>query len=233
LIHPFGFKTRLIGGHWLCVDLIPRDATVVDIGANRGVFGVALRKERNAHVYAVEPSPQMFEALPAEASSRKLNVAIADHSGHSTFYVRDNSEASSLERRQSADAAEEITVETTTLPLVLERFGLERADVLKVDAEGAELVMFRCCADEFLRKCDQICIEFHEWFGVGSKQEVEGVISSIEAAGFRSFSLVRGNYQAVLFVNRRLMSSWQHGLTWLRIWGWRGVASARRRITGI
>jgi FkbM family methyltransferase len=230
LIHPFGFETRLIGGHWLCVDLIPREATVVDIGANRGVFGVALRNERNAHVYAVEPSPQMFEALPADASSRKLNVAIADHPGYSTFYVRDNSEASSLERKHSADAAEEIIVETTTLPLLLERFGLERADLLKVDAEGAELVMFRCCSDDFLRKFDQICIEFHEWFGVGSKQEVKDVIGSIEAAGFRSASLVRGNYQAVLFVNRRLMSVWQYALTWLRIWGRRAFASVWRRL---
>lgn len=226
----FGFSVRWIGGHYLCPELVPRGAKVVDIGANRGVFIEASRRVFGAEVYAVEPTPQLFQSLQNELGLHKIHAAISNFNGRSAFHIRDNCEASSLLVENLKGVMESIEVETLTLPALFDRLGLSKIDILKVDAEGAELKMFDVCPQEFMRKISQICVEFHEWMGIGTRKDVEGVIQKINSAGFRSFSLVRGNYQAVLFVNRRYMSAWQYWCTWLRVWVPRVLISGRRKI---
>lgn len=221
---------KLIGGHWLCPGLVPQGAQVVDIGANRGVFSEAMAREYGARVVAVEPSPAMFNQLPELPNMRKVNVAIADRQGRGTFFERSNSETSSLFARADSEVGNAVEVDLITLPLLFERCGLQGTDVIKVDAEGAELTIFAPCSDEFVGRIGQMCIEFHEWLGVGTRRDVELVVKRLEKAGFFSFSLVRGNYQAVLLVNRRLMARHQYWLTWLRVWVSRGWRYAGKRL---
>ena len=228
--HLFGMSVKAVGGHFICPHLVPREAVVVDIGANCGVFTNAMTKCFAAKVIAVEPSPVMFNKLEKKEGVELVNMAISDAPGESNFYLRANSEVSSLRADYPGAVEGLVKVETITLPMLLERYCLSWVDVLKIDAEGAELVMFSACSDETLLGFGQICVEFHEWLGVGTRQDVKEIIARVERVGFRVFSLVRGNFQAVLFVNRGFMNSWQHRLTWLRIWSPRMCAFGVKRL---
>src|SRR6185369_426870 len=70
-------------------------------------------------------------------------VAVGAESGTLPFFpVRDgNTGASSL--AAGVDGGEEIRVPVVTLDGYVERKGIERVDLLKVDVEGAELLVFR------------------------------------------------------------------------------------------
>jgi FkbM family methyltransferase len=230
--HFLGLKIQLIGGHYICPALIPKNATIVDIGANVGKFAKVAREIFDANLYAVEPTPSLFDKLPVGTKIQKINAAVSNKNGQACFYIHGNCEESSLFLEKSSHIREAMNVETITLPTLLERFKLYQVDTLKIDAEGAELVIFDGCSNEKLENINQICVEFHEWMGIGTRMDVQRVINKIESSGFHSFSLIRGNYQAVLFVNRRLMSVWQYWCTWLRVWVPRVVDYACRQIPG-
>ena len=170
--------------------------------------------------------------LPVGTKIQKINAAVSNKNRQACFYIHSNCEESSLFLEQSNHIREANNVETITMQTLMERFKLSQVDILKIDAEGAELVIFDGCSNEKLENINQICVEFHKWMGIGTRMDVRRVINKIESSGFRSFSLIRCNYQAVLFVNRRLMSAWQYWCTWLCVWVPRVVNYACRKIRG-
>jgi FkbH-like protein/FkbM family methyltransferase len=75
---------------------LPDDATVIDIGANIGLFSLFVRSQApRASVYAYEPSPVAFRALKANCGAygpnlRAFNLGVSDRRGSAqlTFYER-------------------------------------------------------------------------------------------------------------------------------------------------
>lgn len=119
--------------------LVGAGDTVVDIGANVGIWSL-LAAKRGARVHAFEPVPALAERLRAHVAGTTVvvhEIALAAEEGSRPFFaVPDgNTGASSLSRR---DGSVEIRVQSTTLDAVV-----DRADLLKVDVEGAELLVFR------------------------------------------------------------------------------------------
>jgi FkbM family methyltransferase len=132
------------------LDLVRPGQTVFDIGANVGIWSL-LAAKRGAHVYAFEPVTSLRDRLRAHASLNELCITIhgdavgAETSTTSFFESRSgNSGASSLRRSSGSDVEWEVPV--ITLDGYIERERLERIDFVKVDVEGAELLVFRGAA---------------------------------------------------------------------------------------
>lgn len=95
---------------------LPDDATVIDIGANIGLFSLFVRSRcSNASVYAFEPSPVAFQALQANCAAygpglHPFNVGVSDRRGSAalTFYekssVFSSFHPSAVEDRQAIEA---------------------------------------------------------------------------------------------------------------------------------
>ncbi|GAB2479108.1 class I SAM-dependent methyltransferase [Jatrophihabitans fulvus] len=129
-----------------------RIETVVDIGANTGQFGHALRRANwPGRIVSVEPLRSAFDELRAAAAGDQdwsvERVAISDRPGTITMNVAGNSVSSSvlpmLERHteaapQTAYVATE-EVEATTVDALVEKHGIDLArTLLKVDVQGFE-----------------------------------------------------------------------------------------------
>jgi hypothetical protein len=164
----------------------------------------------------------------------KFNYAIAGVTGHVELQIpqseRDFPTIHPLSRVAYADAS--FRVEAKSLSAFCTEFKCSRIDVLKLDIEGAEIEVLASCSDIFLAGIGQITVEFHEWAGVGTVQEVERIISRLQRLGFFAFNVTRTNYADVLFVNRTLLSKSQFITVWLKHWVPRIVRSALRR-TGV
>ena len=78
------------------IQIRPGDC-VIDVGANIGMFTLfVLQQAPDARIFAVEPSPAVYEALSQNASMygtnvTPLNVGLADHDGEATFTFYENS----------------------------------------------------------------------------------------------------------------------------------------------
>jgi FkbM family methyltransferase len=126
--------------------------TVLDVGANTGQFGVALRQAKyRGRIVSVEPLGDAYAALAARAARDPAwdveRAAVSDQPGTITMNVSGNSVSSSvlpmLERH--ADAAPESKyvrteqVAATTVDELMRRYALTpETTLVKIDVQGYE-----------------------------------------------------------------------------------------------
>jgi FkbM family methyltransferase len=121
-------------------------ATVIDIGANNGLFSLyAHLKLPAARIYAIEANPLTYRSLAGNISANALqdavqpsNQAISATSGTVRFYCSATSGWSSLFPVRGAEGGEAVSVESVSLSAFCATRGIGEVDVLKIDVEGAE-----------------------------------------------------------------------------------------------
>lgn len=133
---------------------LPREAVVLDIGANRGIYAAMVRAAfPGARIYAFEPHPVSFTELKEVASSlgfEAIPSACGAEPGTLTLYDyaggQGSSHASAFQRvieehhmAQSHGSSETIEVPITTIDHFLQEREIEQVDLLKIDVEGLEL----------------------------------------------------------------------------------------------
>lgn len=131
--------------------LIKPGDVVVDIGANIGlwVMGAALKAAPEGNVHAFEPMPENFVRLEHNLTLNGLDsvvcrqLALSDRCGHSILYTPPvhNSALGSLQPGGEGDRS--IETELVTLDYYCEQQAIDHVDFMKVDVEGAELLVFR------------------------------------------------------------------------------------------
>ena len=117
----------------------------IDVGANRGQWTSNLIKNHreNAQGLLYEPSPSTYEKLLKNVANYKgfncKNIALGDVEGEMTFYESGpGSIYNSLVVGVTPNSTG-IRVQVSTLDAECEREGMERVDLLKIDAEGYDL----------------------------------------------------------------------------------------------
>lgn len=115
--------------------------TVIDIGANIGEFSLA-QAARGARVFAIEGDPRVFACLSRNIAGTPgitaENALIWKTEEPLTFYSEPRKADSSIFKPISDETVQAITLPATTLDRLAERHGIDRVDLLKCDAEGAE-----------------------------------------------------------------------------------------------
>jgi FkbM family methyltransferase len=125
--------------------------TVIDIGANIGELGLFCNA-LGCRVLAIEPDPINFDALTANARGTSIepaNLALWDTETELTFYSAVARADSSLIK--PADFERSFAVRTKTLDGFASESGVDRAVLLKMDAEGAEPEVLRGGRETLLR----------------------------------------------------------------------------------
>lgn len=138
----------------LLQQLRPGD-TAVDIGAHKGAYSYWMRRAvgSGGKVYAFEPQPELAAALQALAAAsgyhnlRVENLALSSSAGTRTLTVPSGgtSPGASLEPGAGAggSSGNAYPVSVTTLDDYFDAAGRARIRLLKCDAEGHELEVFR------------------------------------------------------------------------------------------
>ncbi len=138
-----------IHGYRDCPDLARsgcRIAVVFDVGANVGQSADKFSDEfPDAHVHSFEPVSGTFRTLTQRLRRRNSvschRLALASSNGQATLYLTGgpdpNSVTNSLIRPQHSVGSE--IVETCTIDSFVLKNGIPRIDLLKIDAEGADV----------------------------------------------------------------------------------------------
>lgn len=134
-------------------------AAVVDVGANKGQFSVAVRGLfPRARIEAFEPLPSAAERFQAVFDGDPLvrlhRFALGAVAGRGAFHVARREDSSSLlkigegqHRAYGIAASRQIEVEVKPLDLVVEASALPAPTLLKIDVQGAEMDVLRGIAD--------------------------------------------------------------------------------------
>lgn len=137
-----------------------KNSTVIDLGANIGMFSLFALKHGAEKIYSYEPNAVNFEKLKKYTKSfnniQPINLAVCGKPG--TVYVNgaDMKGTSSVNNE-----AGEYPVECITLESIIDERN-EKDLVLKIDVEGSEYDILYSCPTEKLKRFNTIYAEFHD-----------------------------------------------------------------------
>jgi len=153
-----------------CYRLPERCDTILDCGANVGVFSVWAAHERpSARIVALEPFADTFAALDAQIRAngleRRVSCVQAGVAGEAGERWMQGGSESPYCKVMAADAAgppeHAIPVRCVTLADALEEFRLRPLDLLKMDIEGSEWEVLLSTEPSVLADIRHIQLEYH------------------------------------------------------------------------
>lgn len=133
---------------------------IIDVGANVGDTSLYfLHRFRSCRIIALEPHPVFFPIAARNLSpypnATLLRKGLWDC--QTVLAFSDDSTGSSVCDGKPASGV----IETTDVPTILDQFGVDRIDILKMDIEGAERNVILNGSDSWLPKTAIMIVELH------------------------------------------------------------------------
>lgn len=158
--------------------------TVVDVGAHHGLFTLmaASRMGSSGRIVAIEASPDNLEVLEGNVKANKLDLAkivgqaASDAPGQVDFHISPIDTAGSVVYKR--EGSRTISVPMDTLDNILQKAGIDKVDLVKIDVEGFCLSVLKGAA-KTLAQGPRLVMEVE-----GGEEEVDKVRRFVEGAGY-------------------------------------------------
>ena len=165
------------------------DYTIVDIGANIGVYSIfAVSESKNTTVYAYEPMLSSFNLLMENIRINGLekyifpfNIGVCDRKEKRKLYLGKDSSSHSLYLK--GENEQYVEIECLALKDIFDDNNIERCDILKLNCEGAEFDIFYNTPDKYFMKIREIRFECHDR-GSNGNYNKEELINFLKKKGF-------------------------------------------------
>jgi FkbM family methyltransferase len=163
---------------------IPGNTTVLDIGANIGVFSIYAAKLGASKIYAFEPNKEAFKVLCKNIKANNFegkiipfNLAVTKHGNPVKIPIKSSTtnKIASLTDHTREDLYE--MVDSITLEEIIKTNRIEHVDLLKMDCEGAEYEIVSSLTNDICMKIDEIRMECHG-------KTIDGIVDDLRNFGF-------------------------------------------------
>jgi FkbM family methyltransferase len=167
--------------------------TFVDVGAHIGYYSLKMARVvgPNGHVIAIEPNARTVRQLQdniRESGAKTITVqpvACSDAEGSIELFVapRANTGETSLSRKNASkegSSVESYRVRARPLDAIIRESGVSRVDVIKIDVEGAELLVLKGARETLTRYHPLLIVEL-----------VEDQLKAMGASSLEIISLLR------------------------------------------
>lgn len=154
--------------------------SVLDLGANMGVFALYVASRSPAMVHCFEPESTNYEVLQRNlavnrARAKAYRMALSTSCGTGHLSLEGSSAEYALGRAQGKSEA----VECVDWDRLFEVTGIRAFDFVKMDIEGAELEILESTSDECLRRIGALSMEWHH-----ATEKLERLAGRLRGLGF-------------------------------------------------
>jgi FkbM family methyltransferase len=165
--------------------------TVIDIGANVGLFAKYMYSKGSEKVVLVEANPNLEEKIKNildednNRSSVYLSPIFSEKKTVTFNYSDSNSAIGSIafDSTKGVDyesLTNSIELETITLDEIIEKEGIKRISLLKCDIEGGEYDLIPSLTDKQMSIIDKFMIEIHS----NDNNQIQPILDKLECHGF-------------------------------------------------
>jgi len=191
---------RLIDADKFIIDtFVGPHSKCIDVGANIGHLSILMAKQaKEGFVIAIEPVPRIFSFMVENIEINKveniipINIAIDEKDGiKEFFYIKYSDDQSSFtinEEKFVLKDVRKINVIALRLDKLLELLNIKSVDFLKIDVEGAELLVLKSLGD-YIKSVKYIWFEFIEKNYSKFGYTLEDIISFLNLNNFSLFKL--------------------------------------------
>ena len=166
------------------------EATVIDIGANVGIYCLYAAKNGAKRIYAVEPLSQNISLIKKNFKTNKLTqpiiteAAVTNRSGGARLYLADfDSHGLLFNHDYKKKFTKYIFIRSITLTNIIQKNRIKRVDFLKIDCEGGEGEIIYSTPAAIWHKIDKVAIEYHN--GV-SKYNNVNIVNRLKKLGYQT-----------------------------------------------
>ena len=166
--------------------IIKKGSTVIDIGANIGIFSLFAAYMGAEKVFAFEPNTAAYKYLLQNVNENNLehiivpiNMAVTGNDNAAVKIPLAYSPQNKTETNDEELCSEFELVNTISLEGILERYSINHVDLLKLDCEGAEYEIIHAAKATTFFKIKNIRMEYHQ----GS---VNTLVSDLKKYAFRA-----------------------------------------------
>ncbi len=153
---------------------------ILDGGAHIGLSSLYfMNRYPGTIVYAVEPDPGNFELLKRNTENYTGFHLIqgALWKSNTTLKIINDSDQSWAYRVEEVPQRQSESINGITIQSIMEKFDIDRFDLLKLDVESAEAELFAENYKYWLTRTSNILIELHDWSGKDCSRSVFRTIS--------------------------------------------------------
>lgn len=142
---------------------------VIDAGANVGLTSIFYACDYNPErIISIEPEKENFDTLLFNCANfdniTPINAALWYKKERLTIHEHDlgNWAFTTSKEGDSAEKSTHQTIQTFTIPDLMQQFGMDVIDILKIDIEGSEYELFNHDVSKWLPKVKYLIVELHE-----------------------------------------------------------------------
>ncbi len=141
---------------------------IIDLGGNIGLTSAYLAsKFPKAKIVTVEPEASNFEMLKVNVAPCPNIIPVNKGVFHKECYLKIINEGTANNCFRLEESEEPTPIRAISIPSLMQQYGMETIDILKMDIEGGERYLFNEQAHEWLSKVKILMIELHDRYYSG------------------------------------------------------------------
>jgi FkbM family methyltransferase len=165
-------------------------STVIDIGANVGIYSLYAAWKGAKKIYAFEPLSKNLVLINRNFKINRLpqpslsNAAVTNKTGTAKLYLSDfDSHGLLFDHNYKDKFTKHVDAKTVTLSRIIQVNRIKKVDFLKIDCEGSEGEIIYSTPKSIWEKIDKIAIEYHN--GVSSYSHTD-ILKKLKKVGYRT-----------------------------------------------
>lgn len=174
----------------VCPDGLSNESLVLSFGVGKDIsWETAIVRKYGCRILLFDPTPASIEWISRQELPPNMiffSFGISDHDGTEKFYLPGDANYISASVISGASSSRFFEAEVHTLNRILDMTGVKKADILKMDIEGAEYKVIRNLQMLDFRP-QQILIEFHHRFPEIQLSDTRDAIKTLNEMGYRIF----------------------------------------------
>lgn len=177
-----------------------KSPVIFDIGANIGLHSIMWAKKSGCKIFAFEPSRSTSKLLSENILLHQLennisisSLAFSDKKGTADFFQSVDDGYSSLKDTHRKEIISKYQVEVTTIDDFVDKLGITKIDMIKIDVEGLEREVLSGGFKTFEKFSPDLFVEVYG--GTNSNTNPELTVRMMIEKGYKAYVFKQGNLE--------------------------------------